>query len=308
MHKHIALILAQIWLLLGFALSAAAQTSSDTQLPDTSFFPYLHGKRLSDIKEYRIYTEVLVRESEELYNFKTPGHREMFLRFYEIQNADSTTNPQLPYSHHRFATKTEYEQWTGVDVAYAIQLKKQRMKVVRFRYNTGKVANLILEASVVHTMLLGLIPERIFGKPDENQVYFVGRYVKMDRGWELDFPNRLICGPSGQMNWDVLATQAEAQANLLEQLQTNQKGPLKTLAKDSVNVAFEGVPVRALKVTYEVSTAHPDKPATFSNLIVYYVAAPVRGRWVSCVLSYFEVQTTDGQLPWLLQQFMTFPK
>jgi hypothetical protein len=64
---------------------------------------------------------------------------------------------------------------------------------------------------------------------------------------------------------------------------------------------FEGIETKVINCKYKMKV--PKVLNGGSNiLIVYYVTQQVRGKYVSCILSYYENDANAGKLPYLLGQ------
>jgi len=121
--------------------------------------------------------------------------------------------------------------------------------------------------------------------------------------------NDVQCSGNGQMNWSIHADSADAQIVCDAQFAVNkkQKG-VWLLSTEQLPIGFEGHSVTVRKAIFDFKGVNGllVRENGGKTLTVYYVAAPVRGHFVSCTLSYWDIDslTPDG-LPMLLEQVMT---
>ena len=70
-----------------------------------------------------------------------------------------------------------------------------------------------------------------------------------------------------------------------------------------LDVLFEGEKVKTVKQRVKIKL--PKVVMGGSNeLIVYYVMAKIRGRYIACVLSHYSDEAKEGELPHLLSEVM----
>ena len=117
------------------------------------------------------------------------------------------------------------------------------------------------------------------------------------------------CPSYGQMSWSVHGTLESAQRDINSQVTrifSLKKG--KAVLDTTVAVVFEGVEVPARKITYDFTglTSLLLTMEGGKRLNIYFVVAPVRDNYVSCVMSFWDTdQINKSGLPPLLEKVMS---
>ena len=81
----------------------------------------------------------------------------------------------------------------------------------------------------------------------------------------------------------------------------------KVISEEEVKIVFEGAPVSAKKVVYDITGVNSllVGMSGAKTLTIYYVAKEVRGYFMSCVLSFWNNdQINESGLPALLEEVM----
>jgi hypothetical protein len=161
-----------------------------------------------------------------------------------------------------------------------------------------------LERLLVRAILANAVPAGVVSPTPVDSVRFAGRYLRLGAACHWMDPHNLQCPNYGQMNWFELRDRGRAAQLLAAQLaaiEARQLGEFQQ--RDSVDIVFEGVATKALKGTYKFKI--PKVVMGGSNvLVVYYVLAPVRNRYVACVLSHYTDDVNANTLPPLLAEVM----
>lgn len=161
-------------------------------------------------------------------------------------------------------------------------------------------------------LLEGSIPMHVYVNPDGDSLNFAGRNIFRGKVCRFMNINNLQCPYYGQMNWSVHQDAAGAAASVKNQydiLKTKKTG--KFIAEDTVDVIFEGAPVKALRTTYDVKGVSGllVGMSGAKTLTVYFVSAPVRNNHVSCVMSFWNNDNVNADgLPPLLAEVMSLKK
>lgn len=161
-----------------------------------------------------------------------------------------------------------------------------------------------VENFLIRNIVGATMPDSVFSDAAFTNVNFAGRKLTLPAtacGWMGI--NNIQCSQRGQMNWSTYRSQQQALLMTQNQsLMNSEKRMYDIQGEEKINIIFEGIKMSAQKVTYKISMP---KIVMGSNiLIVYYITALVRGRYVSCVLSYYDNQGNDKMLPPLLQEVM----
>lgn len=175
-------------------------------------------------------------------------------------------------------------------------------------YVIGFVGFSTRDTSVEHYMVDAIrndiLPESIYSSQHVDSIKFAGRYIELGPACRWMNTHNIQCPNYGQMNWSEFRDSTRAaEMTAFQRSLNNQKFLGKEKENTSVKVDFEGDEVEALKTKVKIKV--PELVMGGSNvLVVYYVTAHVRDRYVSCVLSHFTDDVNADGLPPLLQEVM----
>lgn len=169
------------------------------------------------------------------------------------------------------------------------------------------------------------IPASVFNRLVFNTINFAGRKIELSYSCQWANTNSVQWPYHGQMSWSVHRDREDAELSLDMQRRVsaydmlnpgnagaeNNEAPAVMISDEEIDVIFEGVPAKARKIVFRSGTeleekiAHTRKSRETKDLTTYYVVAPVRGYWVSCVMShwYNDIIEESG-LPELLEKVM----
>lgn len=135
------------------------------------------------------------------------------------------------------------------------------------------------------------------------EIVFCGRRIELGPACHWMSPHNCQCSGLGQMNWSVTSSAQRAQETLRWQL-SRTIAERKELTIDTVDVVFEEIPTTAIRVAYKVPAVVRTVGMTGRSIIAYYVHAHIRGRDVYSVLSHYDDEAPEGELPPLLAEVM----
>jgi len=152
------------------------------------------------------------------------------------------------------------------------------------------------------------IPDSIYHSPEADTINFAGRKVPLAKSCKWKKVNNVQCRYAGQMNWGI-HKDLESALKMLNNhyVSTTSSNEGQVISDTVVNVIFEGVETTARKIVYEFTgiRGHLLKREGSNRIIIYFVSAPVRNNFVSCVMSFWESdQINPSGLPFLLEQVM----
>lgn len=178
------------------------------------------------------------------------------------------------------------------------------LKVVGFATRCDRV--LAIEKEFYTEIIKKTLPKNIFTSLNVDTVMFAGRPIDFGPPCQWMGSRNLQCPDYGQMNWSEFTDSVRAKQMITNQKKANDN-PEKygILEQKQVDVIFEGQEVKALRCTLKIKI--PELIMGGSNiLIVYYVTAKVRDRFVSCVLSQYtdDVGVKTEKLAPLLAEVM----
>lgn len=228
---------------------------------------------------------------------------------YSIKEADLNQSDTLLSNQNFYIVKTE-EIATGIvqNTSYYFVATLNGIKAITF-VSINKTDK-ELERELVHLITTNSIPQTLYEQTYiVDSINFAGRKLSLGRSCRWMGINNVQCPYYGQMNWSVHKTLQDASASTENQYKVIQaKKHGKIIAEDEVNVVFEGSEVKAKKVVYDFKgvTSLLAGMSGGKTLTIYFVAAPVRQNFVSCVMSFWNNDSINSSgLPALLEQVMT---
>lgn len=110
----------------------------------------------------------------------------------------------------------------------------------------------------------------------------------------------------GQMNWSEHETIYNANVTRDPQLIVNADGKkVSTIKKDTINIIFENQHQQAIRITYKANVPGILWGKKSKILIVYYVVSSRDRRFITTVLSHYDDQLINGEVPPPLSSIMS---
>ena len=178
----------------------------------------------------------------------------------------------------------------------------------------------------LNPLILGKkVPASVFSPMVFNTIDFAGRRIELSYLCQWTKVNSVQWPYHGQINWSVHRDRADAELSVDMQRRISahnflnpdvpsreySETPNSILSDEMVDVIFEGTPIKARKVVFSLGTGlekilgPTGKGEGTKELTIYYVTAPVRGNWVSCVMSHWNNDIIgESGLPELLEKIM----
>lgn len=156
------------------------------------------------------------------------------------------------------------------------------------------------------------IPKSVYTPLEIDSINFSGRKIALGKSCHWMGINNVQCPYYGQMNWSVHKTLEDASESATNQytvIKVKRGG--KIISEDSVDVIFEGNPVKAKKAVYDFKgvTSLLVGMAGGKTLTIYFVAAPAKQNFVSCVMSFWNNDSVNPSgLPPLIEEVMKLTK
>ncbi|HZY80813.1 MAG TPA: hypothetical protein VFE50_14920 [Cyclobacteriaceae bacterium] len=166
-----------------------------------------------------------------------------------------------------------------------------------------------LARQIVLLCVNGGMPASIYQPTDPDKINFAGREINRGQSCRWMGPNNLQCPYNGQMNWSSYKTLDDANFALethFKFLDANAKG--KIISDQLVDAVFEEQDVKARKMVFDLTgvTSILAGMSGGKTLTVYMVAAQVRGKSVSCVISHWNNdRLNENGLPALGAEVLT---
>jgi len=164
------------------------------------------------------------------------------------------------------------------------------------------------ERNFIKLVCSNSIPDSIFNAREITFINFAGRKIPMRNNCRWMGVNNVQCPYNGQMNWSVHKDLEDASKTIDNHYAVliSKKGT-KVVSEEIVDVVFEGVETTARKAVFDATGAMGLLLSMDGSkrLTVYLVSAPIRGNFVSCVMSYWASdQIKPSGLPSLLEEVM----
>jgi len=169
-----------------------------------------------------------------------------------------------------------------------------------------------LERLFMRRLIDNQIPKEIYTPLKADSINFAGRAITLGGTCRWMGVGNVQCPSNGQMNWSVHKTLEDAAFSVESQYKTIQaKKQGKIISEEMVDVIFEGAAVKARRAVFDFKgvTSAIVGMSGGKTLTIYFVAAPVREHFVSCVMSFWNNDniTANGLAP-LLEKVMKLQK
>lgn len=151
------------------------------------------------------------------------------------------------------------------------------------------------------------MPDSLLSRRLPPDVRFVDRVIPVDPRCQWRNAAAIQCSGFGEINWSLHPSMQEAEAETRAQKAQNADIRNMEIEKEeSVPILFEGKEATAIRQHLKVKgfAGVMTQVEGSRHLIVYYVSAEVRGRYISCVLSHWTNDYLENGLPPLLGAVM----
>jgi hypothetical protein len=177
-----------------------------------------------------------------------------------------------------------------------------KIKVVGF--STVCDRDIEIENEFYHSVMKNKVPQSVYTPMQIDSIEFANRYIKLGPACVWRDPRSVQCTYRGQINWSEFQSKKRAEQMIKAQMALNEDFSLGKILNDvELDVIFEGTPVKAIKRKLKIKL--PKLIAGGSNILyIYYVVCEVRNTFVACVMSHYDIDAPEGQLPPLLREVM----
>ncbi|NER16079.1 hypothetical protein [Spongiivirga citrea] len=241
------------------------------------------------------------------YPFTEKGLKKIY-RKYKVKKDDPKTKDVAIANQNFYVTNNDVltDGIVQKNSFYFLENEKKRVDIIRFS-NINK-RDKSFEGKMLDLIINNKIPKSNFSPTSTDSINFAGRQIKLGGVCRWMDVNSVQCPGHGQMNWSVYKDLESAKNAIQYQFEiTKAKRGGKVISEEEVDIVFEGEEVKAKKVVYDFKGIK-SLLASMSGgetLTIYYVAAPVRGNYVGCVLSHWNNdQIEENGLPLLLGEVM----
>lgn len=235
------------------------------------------------------------------------------LRKYKIRLKKKTvleSDSLIKVNNYKFIQTSQEGKYTSSYAVYAAD-NNGRTSIISFA-KIGDLDNKLM-SSFVNKFVKDDFPEYIYAEPKIDSIKFVNRYIKLGPGCQWMGVRNVQCPYNGQMDWTLHASLKDAKEfNMMRADISQGQRQLKLISKDSVNIIFEGKKTVAERYILDIKGINSlllNLQSGAKNLIVYYIAEEIGGKYVSCILSHWDNDRmqTHG-LPALLGEVMRLDK
>lgn len=283
-----------------FSIVAFGQTNDN-------FFSRLQAISNHGIDFYNV--DGIEISSQEVNAEFTPKNISKKFKELEIKTKDMIeSDTALKYTNYYVFKSIEKPQGINNNLSYYfIEVGKNKILNVTFSY-ANKSVNKYFERMFVNMVKNKEIPDSLYHSQKMESINFAGRQIKLGGPCHWMSINNVQCPYYGQMNWSIhkdLEDAKQTANNYFTILKENNKG--KIISDTVENVIFEGTETIAHKIVFDFTgiSSFVLKLAGGKKLTIYYVACPVRGNFVSCIMSFWDSDNINpsGLTP-LLEEVM----
>lgn len=226
---------------------------------------------------------------------------------YKIKEADLLVSDSLIGKQNFYVSKSE-ELCAGIilNTSYYFIEDNNGLTVITFAFVNKKDKS--FETEFVKLIVNNGIPKYVYESLEIDSINFAGRKIALGKSCNWMGTNNVQCPYYGQMNWSVHKNLEDATQTMNNQFMvTKSKKGGKIISEELINATFEGSEVKAKKIIYDIKGIKSLLVGISGSktLTIYYVASPVRGNFVSCVMSFWNNDTINKSgLPSLLEAVM----
>lgn len=235
------------------------------------------------------------------YNMDEKGLNKIKRKYSVAKNLPVTEDSSLPGVKILSSADTKISD-KATSTYYLSQTKDGKTRVVGF--NTFCDRDKDIEITYYQAIVNDLLPVDIFTPSHVDTIQFAGRPIALGAACRWMDVRNIQCPNMGQMNWSEFSSPERAKQMIDGQKKRNSEMKMGNVIEESeIDIIFEGAPVKASKRKLKIKI--PKLIMGGSNiLIIYYVTAEVRGRYVACVLSHYTDDIGAERLPPLLSEVM----
>ncbi|MBK9320345.1 MAG: hypothetical protein IPM91_17125 [Bacteroidetes bacterium] len=235
------------------------------------------------------------------YNFDEKGINKIKKKFSIPKETQVSEDPDFPgakilaYEHLKGESKTHA-------IYYINQSVNEKITVIGFSTLCERVKS--IEKELYRAITFNLLPAEVYIPSIVDTIQFAGRSIDLGPACHWRGVRNLQCPDMGQINWSEFSSAERARQMMIGQMALNSEMKMGDVLEDlETDIIFEGTPVKAIKRKLKIKL--PQFIMGGSNiLIIYYVTAEVRNRYVGCVLSHYTDDIGAQTLPPLLSEVM----
>ena len=231
---------------------------------------------------------------------------------FSIKESDLNSSDSSILSQNYYISKSQEIAAGTVQHSSYYFIENKSMSFTAITFADINKSDKAFENKFVALIMNGEIPKSVYTPLGIDSINFAGRKIALGKSCHWMGINNVQCPYYGQMNWSVHKTLEDASESVTNQytvIKVKRGG--KIISEDSVDVIFEGNPVKAKKAVYDFKgvTSLLVGMAGGKTLTIYFVAAPAKQNFVSCVMSFWNNDSVNPSgLPPLIEEVMKLTK
>jgi len=238
-------------------------------------FYNIDGYEISSIKMKAAFSKKNIRKK----------YKKLKIKEDDLSSTDTTINFQNYYAHK---TEKVDEEISAHSSYYFIETEEDEITAVTF--NSCNKEDIEFQRRIVSLIINKEIPDSVYSLLSTNNVNFGGRTISLGGNCRWMNINNIQCSGYGQMNWSVCKTKEISDYTIYTHRRTMElqnKG--KVISEELVDVIFEGVETKATMIIFDFTgiTSALVGMSGGETLTIYFVSAPVRDNYISCVMSFW---------------------
>lgn len=271
-----------------------------------SLFTRLHGLSIRDMEFFDVDgIEITCQTINTAFSAKNINKQ---FKQYKIKERDLTITDSLISQRNFYILKSDEVAPGTIQTSSAYFVENPGKGVTAFTFGAINKDIRDFERLFIKLILDNSIPKSVYDKQQIDSINFAGRKIPLGRSCYWKGVNNVQCPNYGQMNWSVHKTLDDAAQGVTNQMNVIKGRKVgRFISEESVDVIFEGNEVKARKTVFDFKGVSGLLAGMSGGktLTIYFVSAPVRGNYVSCVMSFWnnDVVNPSGLSP-LLEQVM----
>jgi hypothetical protein len=275
-----------------FSLQSAAQQTDTAALIASAQGINTTDITFYEIEGYKVFTEEVKSKSDD------KGLDKIRRRYSIKNNAVDTSNGGFVLTEVRDVEDSIRQS----NVYFVSRVRDGKMQLIGFE--TALDRDKALEQIFYRAITDSTIPKKVMASQVIDTISFAGRTIQSGPACRWMQVRSVQCSGYGQFNWSEFRSEDRAKRMIQVSKKRNDMKKLGNVIEEKeLDVLLEGEKTRAIKQRVKIRVPKIVMGGT-NELIVYYVTAKVRGRFVACVLSYYSDEAKEGDLPPLLREVM----
>jgi len=231
---------------------------------------------------------------------------------FSIKESDLNSSDSSILSQNYYVSKSQEIAAGTVQHSSYYFIENKSMSFTAITFADINKSDKAFEKKFVNLIINGEIPKSVYTRLEIDSINFAGRKIALGKSCHWMGINNVQCPYYGQMNWSVHKTLEDASESIANQYTVIKiKKGGKIISEELVDVIFEGTKVKAKKAVYDFKgvTSLLVGMGGGKTLTIYFVAAPAKQNFVSCVMSFWNNDSVNPSgLPPLIEEVMKLTK